>query len=144
MKSNHQTTTFTLFPNLPSELRLKIWKHIAPGPRIVELQYATEPKRLVESIPGTLHPVSPDWISKYPPPIVLHICQESRMEVLKSYQLALGPHENLIYVEFSFDTLYFTKGVESNSFLSYSTANISDHMLDIWNLGKSLDAGALM
>jgi len=143
MESICQATTFTLFPKLPPEIRLKIWRYITPGPRIVEIQYATEPKRLVESIPGTLRPVGPGWISKDPQPIVLHICQESRMEALKRYQLALGTYENLIYVDFSVDILYFARGVEGNSFINYrmATCNISDHVLDIWNLRESLDAG---
>lgn len=28
---------FTLFPKLPTELRLKIWKHGLPGPRVIPL-----------------------------------------------------------------------------------------------------------
>jgi hypothetical protein len=30
---------FMLFPKLPTELRLKIWKHALPGPRIVEIEW---------------------------------------------------------------------------------------------------------
>jgi len=30
---------FMLFPELPTELRLKIWKHALPGPRVVEIEW---------------------------------------------------------------------------------------------------------
>jgi hypothetical protein len=30
---------FTLFPKFPKELRLKIWKHSLPGPRIIQIDY---------------------------------------------------------------------------------------------------------
>jgi hypothetical protein len=31
--------SFTLFPELPLELRLRIWSFIAPGPRTVSIKY---------------------------------------------------------------------------------------------------------
>jgi hypothetical protein len=31
---------FMLFPKLPTELRLKIWKHALPGPRVVEIEWS--------------------------------------------------------------------------------------------------------
>jgi hypothetical protein len=35
-------TEFSLFPRLPVELRLKIWKHALPGPRIIEFYQTPE------------------------------------------------------------------------------------------------------
>jgi hypothetical protein len=32
-------SNFMLFPKLPTELRLKIWKHALPGPRVVEIEW---------------------------------------------------------------------------------------------------------
>ena len=34
----HSERLFTLFPNLPFEIRLVIWKHALPGPRVVNLR----------------------------------------------------------------------------------------------------------
>ena len=34
----HSERLFTLFPNLPLEIRLIIWKHALPGPRVVNLR----------------------------------------------------------------------------------------------------------
>lgn len=99
MKSPRKLTSFTLFPGLPTEIRLKIWRLIAPGPRTVLVQYSTKCK--ISAFTG--------WTSPYPPPVILAICQESRLEALKSYQLAFGSyfHPAKIYIDFSIDTLRF-------------------------------------
>jgi len=34
----HSERSFTLFPNLPQEIRLIIWEHALPGPRVVNLR----------------------------------------------------------------------------------------------------------
>jgi hypothetical protein len=31
-------TAFTLFPELPTELQLKIWEHAIPGPRVMKIK----------------------------------------------------------------------------------------------------------
>lgn len=57
-ESNEQPTTpavFTKFPDLPPELRLKIWNLMLPGSRVVHLRFE-EPGRifLSPSLPVTL------------------------------------------------------------------------------------------
>jgi hypothetical protein len=96
---------FTLFRELPLELRLNIWSFIAPGPRTVSVKY----KGLSCYSTGKGFLAAADWRSPDPIPIVLHICRESRTEALKSYQLAFGSylHPGRIYFDFSKDTLRF-------------------------------------
>lgn len=72
--------TFTLFPQLPTELRLKIYSDIqafTPNPRILKISYS---------------PQLNCSISNTPPPILLSISSESRIYALKTYSyLSLGP-----------------------------------------------------
>jgi hypothetical protein len=85
---------FSRFLELPKEIRLQIWKHCLPGPRAVEVCYGQNSEFLE---------------SKYPPPIALHICRESRAEALKHYELAFDsrPNASRIYFDFSRDGLHF-------------------------------------
>jgi hypothetical protein len=72
-------TTFTLFPNLPTELRLKIYTHIlalSPSTPILKISYSPSPSR---------------YISNTAPPITLSLCSDSRTQTLLSWShLALG------------------------------------------------------
>lgn len=54
---------FPRFLELPIDIRLKIWKHCLPGPRAVEVDCGERSEFLY---------------SKYPRPIALHICRETR------------------------------------------------------------------
>lgn len=65
-------TTFTLFPKLPTELRLMIWRAARPGPRTIELKWRNDIGR---------------WTSIAKPPVILQVNAESREEALKHYQL---------------------------------------------------------
>ncbi|KAE8445728.1 hypothetical protein EG329_012907 [Mollisiaceae sp. DMI_Dod_QoI] len=63
---------FTCFPRLPTELRLKIWRHALPGGRIVHL----------------IHPLL--WVHHAPPivpPTILAVNLESRSVALKNYTI---------------------------------------------------------
>lgn len=72
-------TSFSLFPNLPKELQLKIWGFAAYVPQVVRLRapldlcdcigYVYLPKLKVESAP----------------PAILHTCSEARAVASKSY-----------------------------------------------------------
>ena len=97
--------TFTLFPNLPTELRIKIWQYSLLGPRIIEAAYLPEP---FFSFNGA-----------HPPP-VFQACRESRDVALSVYkplfESAVGkdhihntiktlPH---IYINPTHDTIYIS------------------------------------
>ncbi|KUJ22672.1 uncharacterized protein LY89DRAFT_307337 [Mollisia scopiformis] len=97
--------SFTLFPELPFELRLKIWQFSVPGPRILgvghEIQY--------KSFYGRLLPSTIEWRTSDPIPSLLHVCHESRKEALKLYQRSLGVplKQGKNYIDFGNDTIYF-------------------------------------
>ncbi|KAG4424790.1 hypothetical protein IFR04_002138 [Cadophora malorum] len=111
MSTGEPLTTFTVFPELPFELRLKIWHCIAQGPRTVTITYGSQATRhkgkTISRFDG--------WGTPEPAPIILHICHESRVEGLKSYQLAFGSHFHAakIYFNFAADILRFGNGHEA-------------------------------
>jgi len=85
IKIDHQTSqldavsvqTFTYFPELATEVRLKIWGHAieAIPPRILELEY---------------HPRNANWHCPTPsnvaPITLLHTCHEAREEASQVFQ----------------------------------------------------------
>merc|ERR1711964_35470 len=75
MSSNYNTTKmFTIFSNLPSELRVKIWQQ-ACSPRTVTLTYTTS---------------TSSFTSTTPPPTLLSVSHEAREEALRIYTLSFG------------------------------------------------------
>lgn len=78
-------TEFHLFPLMPSEIRLKVWKPSMPDARIVELKYSKK----------IYHAVSPT-----PAPALLHVCREVGSPNSSSWtQLLLrSSYENNIFV----------------------------------------------
>ncbi|KAI9048227.1 hypothetical protein LZ554_008022 [Drepanopeziza brunnea f. sp. 'monogermtubi'] len=87
-------TTFTLFPKLPVELRLKIYsEHLTTSTsRIVKICWNARKRA---------------FVSRRPPPPLLHTCSESRHQALKMYQLhfASSPEFARVYFSFERDTL---------------------------------------
>ncbi|SRR6266536_2701822 len=69
---------FTLFPNLPVELRLRIWRFGFPGPRVVNISYAENVAALSYNDANNKR-----GICEFP--VTLYICSESRKETLKHY-----------------------------------------------------------
>jgi hypothetical protein len=70
---------FHCFPNLPTEIRLKIW-NLAVPPRIIEIQ-----------LPSRLEHISSHGIDLRPytrpySPILLRVCRESRIETFRTHQ----------------------------------------------------------
>lgn len=96
---------FTLFPELPYELRLKILHYAMPGPRILgvghRIKYITHYGR---TIPATI-----EWITSDPVPALLHVCHEFRAEISKTYQPSFGIpfRQGKNYINFNNDILYF-------------------------------------
>ena len=92
--------TFTLFPHLPFELRLKIWEHALSEPRTVTISCQREmldrERRFAKA-----------FTSPTPPPSLLHTCRESRSEALSQYIRTFTTDTSEIYTYFSFsrDTL---------------------------------------
>lgn len=97
-----------MFPNLPFELRLKIWKFTFPGPRNVGIQI-----RFKDFGFG-------GWMSRKrspAPPVALQVCHESREEALKCYILSFGTstHPPTAYYNYKIDTLCFGDGPDIHS-----------------------------
>lgn len=86
------SSTFTLFPNLPTELQIKIWRHALPGPRIIQLHYLN----------GTFS------FHGARPPTVLHACRTSREVALSVFEPAFtrDGQRAPIYIDLAHDTLY--------------------------------------
>jgi hypothetical protein len=95
--------SFTLFPRLPPEMRLAIWKTIASEPRNVELSCT----------PTSYDRPNGQWFSHTRPPILTSICSESRSYARKRYSVLafpetlLGlPWEKTIYIDFESEPLW--------------------------------------
>ncbi|KAH7333302.1 hypothetical protein BKA65DRAFT_553645 [Rhexocercosporidium sp. MPI-PUGE-AT-0058] len=86
-------TTFSLFPTLPTELRLKIW-NLCITPRIINYNHsATKHSKL------KLDPLIPP---------LLHTSREARYEAIRSYKLStLSPRK--LYTNPSLDTLIWIR-----------------------------------
>lgn len=75
---------FELFPSLPSELRLKVWK-FARRPRTIEVRFTLHFTHTPTSL------VPHDF--RAPPPFLINANHESRTETLKAYRhTLLNPH----------------------------------------------------
>jgi hypothetical protein len=84
--------TFTLFPNVPAELQIKIWRCALPGPRIIQLHYLN----------GSF-----SFHGARPPP-ALHTCRTSREAALSVFEPAFTRNNKLapIYIDLAHDTLH--------------------------------------
>lgn len=105
------SSAFTLFLQLPIELRLKIWRHARPSPRVIELFWECSLKTSANSCT--------------PAPILLHVCREPRTETLKMFQLVLRNSDDStvakwtkdyrrpIYIDPACDTLFIKRSEDS-------------------------------
>jgi hypothetical protein len=102
---------FTLFPELPKELRLKIWE-FAQEPRIVEVCQTQD---------------SAAFYSPTAPPTLLHISRESRHIALQNYALSFpnGDHLATIYYNPSIDILYFPAWCDDRGSIRHFERNTS-------------------
>ncbi|OTA61880.1 hypothetical protein K449DRAFT_434204 [Hypoxylon sp. EC38] len=96
---------FDRFPQLPIELRLKIWANNLPGPRIVEIKCNPRSTPRVEQSNNKRIRCT----STSPIPVNLHVCRESRLEASRRYQLLFGDSTapGGIFLDPLRDTLYF-------------------------------------
>ena len=79
---------FTLFPLLPPELRVKIWRSTFT-PRLYEIQVKPTPAASTLVIHEPNHNVTPidlRPVTRPQFPIILHVCREARDEVLAAYR----------------------------------------------------------
>lgn len=92
-----QPGRFTLFPQLPAELRLKVWQQ-SFNPRTVELHS----RRTHYAQTHT-----PRWHSSCGNPAALAVCAESRAEALPFYSvpLPIGDNGRLLYLNPAVDTV---------------------------------------
>ncbi|KAK0112784.1 hypothetical protein ONS95_014517 [Cadophora gregata] len=95
--------SFTLFPLLPAELRLKIWEAVADEPRVVE----------VTCTPTASHIPEGRWFSHSKAPVIFCVCSESRyialqkFEVLKFHADQIGiPPSITLYINFASESLH--------------------------------------
>ncbi|KAK0701691.1 hypothetical protein B0T26DRAFT_659923 [Lasiosphaeria miniovina] len=86
---------FHLFPSLPAELRLQIWRQSCHA-RAVEVRYSQEHDRCLTTAR---------------PPVILRVCHESRHEGLRLYVKAFGTraHAANIYFLPALDILYLPR-----------------------------------
>lgn len=91
----NNTKMFTVFPNLPSELRIKIWQQ-ACYPRTVTLTYTSSTSSFTSSTPA---------------PTLLSVSHESRHEALRIYTLSFGTFSQpgRTYFNPHLDTLYLPR-----------------------------------
>jgi hypothetical protein len=76
-------TKFTIFSELPTELRIIIWK-LTMAPRTIAVKI-----REIGSLESIEWPLV-DMYSPTPVPTALQVCRESRLEALYTYQLSFG------------------------------------------------------
>ncbi|KAM7198569.1 hypothetical protein V8F20_006099 [Naviculisporaceae sp. PSN 640] len=89
-------SAFHLFPYLPAELRLEIWRQSCRS-RVVEVHYSSTLDRC---------------LTNTPPPVILQVCHESRHEGQRLYIQAFGTHthpEGTIHFSPEMDILYIPR-----------------------------------
>lgn len=82
---------FTLFPKLPAELRIKVWRYTFPEPRVVLLDYICRYETAL-NIRNTLGIGNVQTFPK-----ALHVNQESREETLRAYYIIYHHPAGFVY-----------------------------------------------
>lgn len=105
----------TLFPQLPPELRLRIWDLNLPTSRFVTIRCGSD--NLDSPVADVPHNNDPTWwtnssvlcTSPAPVPANLHTCAESRAHALTKYRLSFSyaQQEPRIYFNPNTDVVYF-------------------------------------
>jgi hypothetical protein len=97
--------SFTYFPKLPAEIRLKIWKDALPEPRVIRIQLKFE-TRQPRNEGQKKKPQVSRFVASRPSPVGLRVCRESRIEALKEYQIGFPTKTSpaQTYVNYNLDT----------------------------------------
>jgi len=114
---------FTVFPKLPPEMRLKIWKHALPGPRVVPY------------VPGRRRQCVGKRCSAINSTIkITYVCRESCQVVQSAYEklpvifdpstVQCSEKQPYVYVDYSIDAIY----VELNWFALEEQKAICPHL----------------
>jgi hypothetical protein len=114
---------FTVFPKLPPEMRLKIWKHALPGPRVVPY------------VPGRRRQCVGKRCSAANSTIkITYVCRESYQVVQSAYEklpvifdpstVQCSEKQPYVYVDYSIDAIY----VELNWFALEEQKAICPHL----------------
>lgn len=111
-ESNESFPRFTLFPDLPAELQLKIWHISTTVPRLIELQLV--PKEVLCCREGHQDEESrvkemPHLRPKTNNPAILRTCRASRSVALKIYKSGKTGHKiyrRIVYLNPQEDTLF--------------------------------------
>ncbi|KAF2431024.1 hypothetical protein EJ08DRAFT_588135 [Tothia fuscella] len=100
-------TKFHLFPNLPVEIRLRIWDIVLSIPRTVQIR--CNPVLFTRGVPRT----ASTFDSQTPPPPLLHVNRESRHEALRVYKayFCTSDSPKYTYISFTQDTLETTEAI---------------------------------
>jgi hypothetical protein len=102
------TREFKYFPQLPAELRLKVWEIVLAEPYRTSMRVRTVVNWKKSEYP--LARVYDGFVNRVPVPALLHVNVESRIEALKQYQLAFSSrelHEKRTYVNPKTTEIYF-------------------------------------
>ena len=105
-------TEFTLFPKLPPELQIKIWKHAIPSPRLVRVNVRPSSVNFgPNKIRGVIR-----FSTNTTVPGLLGACQTSREAILKLYTTCLrGPEGRMIRLDGNNDILVLFTSWQSSS-----------------------------
>ncbi|KAF5871798.1 uncharacterized protein Bfra_008822 [Botrytis fragariae] len=134
--------TFTLFPNLPFEIRRMIWKMTFPGPRIILIRSIMSkwPLRTSTRLPRNYN----TYKSNYAMPVAMLVCKEASDVVSEESRLARkdfickdvpGPClQNKIVLNFRADSIYLnTDDEQEDSAIYYSRRwRPISIFLDLW------------
>lgn len=120
---------FTLFPKLPAELRLRIWRFALPGQRLVEIKPDTIVKENSSALSllgfGYQETKIENVRSPAQIPAMLHACVESRTEMLNHYKVTFGGRrfrgwEPRVYFDASVDILFMNcHGFHTFNFIDF-------------------------
>jgi hypothetical protein len=101
-----RTTSFHLFPRIPIELRLSIWRFALPRDRVITI--TKKEFRLVQGSNGEMQRKECGSFQKVPS--LLHVSREARCEALRHYQLSLSTRWiKAFYFAPKLDTIYLSR-----------------------------------